>query len=70
MSSAAELMDEWADRYNWNHEIQLNLCLEYIDRQQDNQCFEDFLSAQAMLDEEEGFDVSKVEAEPDQPATS
>jgi hypothetical protein len=50
--TAEGLLEEWAVKQGWGVESQLELCLQYIERQQDNQCFEDFLSSQAFMEDE------------------
>lgn len=40
---ASDLMDKFGDRQGWNTAFMLDLCLEYIDNQQDDAAFEDFL---------------------------
>lgn len=49
---ASELIDEWARKQGWSTEDQLALVLQYIDNQQDDSAFEDFLSNQAYIEEE------------------
>ena len=50
--TAAELMEEWAQQQGWEPERQLEAALTYIDRQKDNQCFENFLAQEAADDKE------------------
>jgi hypothetical protein len=50
--TAEALLEEWSQKQGWDVNSQLFLCLQYIERQQDNQCFEDFLSNKAFTEEE------------------
>jgi hypothetical protein len=46
------IIDEIGDEAGWNDNSKLLLCLEYIQNQGGNDCFEDFLRRQA--EEESG----------------
>lgn len=59
--TAEALLEEWAAKQGWGVESQLELCLQYIERQQDNQCFEDFLSNRAFMEEEAAWCSAEAE---------
>jgi hypothetical protein len=45
------LLAKYADRAGWDLDFQLALCLEYIENQQDDAGFEDFLQHQIAIEE-------------------
>lgn len=45
---AETIIDEIGDAQGWNANSKLALCLQYINNQQDNGTFRDFLQAQAI----------------------
>lgn len=45
--AAERLLDEIGQRQGWNDQSKLALCLQYIENQQADDAFEDFLKEQA-----------------------
>lgn len=50
---AEAILNEYADRAGWDESSMLFICLEYIDNQQSNDAFEDFVRRQCEEEESE-----------------
>ena len=48
--TAEDTLGHFASRQGWNLDLQLTILLRYIENQQDNDAFEDFLQQQADLE--------------------
>jgi hypothetical protein len=53
MTMAEGILDHFAIEQGWDESAKFTLCLEYIENQQDNKAWADFLRTHAALENEE-----------------